>query len=80
MIWGNQRSPAPAPVKDSSPLLNVSKSGYYAWARNNGHDSREARDKPVVEDMMKIIHEFPGYGYRRITRQLKKQGTFCKCF
>ena len=74
MIWDNLRSPAPVPVNDSAPLLNVSKSGYYAWARNNGHDSREARDKPVVEDMMKIIHEFPGYGYRRITRQLKKQG------
>ena len=74
MIWDNQRSPAPLPVKYSAPLLNVSKSGYYAWARNNGHDSREARDRPVVEDMMKIIHEFPGYGYRRITRQLKRQG------
>ena len=74
MIWDNQRSPAPVPVKGSAPLLNVSKSGYYAWARNNGHNSREARDRPVVEDMMKIIHEFPGYGYRRIARQLKRQG------
>jgi len=74
MIWDNQRSPAPVPVQDSAPLLNVSKSGYYAWANSNGHDSREARDRPVVEDMMKIIHEFPGYGYRRITRQLKRQG------
>lgn len=74
MIWDNQRSPAPVLVKKSARLMNVSKSGYYAWARNNGHNSREARDRPVVEDMMKIIHEFPGYGYRRIARQLKRQG------
>jgi len=75
MIWDNQRFPAPVPAKESARLMNVSKSGYYAWARNNGYDSREARDRPVVEDMMKIIHEFPGYGYRRIARQLKKQGN-----
>ncbi len=74
MIWDNQRSPAPVPVKDSAPLLNVSKSGYYAWASSNGHDSRKARDRPVVEEIMKIIHEFPGYGYRRITRELSKRG------
>ena len=74
MIWNSQRSPAPLPVQASSRLLDVSKSGYYAWARRSGHDSRKARDRPVVEEMMKIIHEYPGYGYRRITRQLSKQG------
>ena len=76
MIWDNQRSPAPVPVKDSAHLLDISKSGYYAWAKSNGHDSREARDRPVVEEIMKIIHVFPGYGYRRITRQLNREGKF----
>jgi transposase InsO family protein len=74
MIWDNQRSPAPLPVKKSAGLQDISKSGYYAWAKNNGHDSRGARDRPVVEEIMKIIHVFPGYGYRRITRQLNKEG------
>ena len=74
MIWDNQRSPAPLPVKYSAPLMKVSKSGYYAWAKNNGHDSRKARDRSVVEEIMKVIHEFPGYGYRRVTRQLNKDG------
>jgi len=74
MIWENQRSPAPVPVQDSAALLNVSKSGYYTWARSKGHDSRKARDRPVVEEIMKIIHEFPGYGYRRVTKELSKRG------
>lgn len=74
MIWDNQRSPAPIPVQASSHLLNVSKSGYYAWLRRKGHDSRKARDRSVVEEMMKIIHEYPGYGYRRMTYQLRRHG------
>jgi transposase InsO family protein len=74
MIWDNQRSPAPVPVKTSSRLLDVSKSGYYAWLKRKGHDSRKARDKPVIEEIMKIIHEYPGYGYRRITHQLRRHG------
>lgn len=76
MIWDDQRSPAPLPVEKTAGLLHVSKSGYYDWAKRNNHDSREARDKPVVEEIMKIIHEFPGYGYRRVTIELNRRGKF----
>lgn len=74
MIWDNQRSPCLIPVMAASDLLGVSKSGYYAWLRRRGHDSRKARDRPIVEEMMKIIHKYPGYGYRRMTHQLRRQG------
>ena len=74
MIWDNQRSPAPVPVGKSADLMNVSKSGYYAWLKRKGRDSRKARDRPVVEEIMKIIHEYPGYGYRRITALLRAEG------
>jgi transposase InsO family protein len=74
MIWHNQRSPGPIPVRDATVLLDVSKSGYYAWLKRKGKNGRTARDRPVVEEMHKIAHENPGYGYRRITHHLHRSG------
>jgi transposase InsO family protein len=74
MIWKNQRQPGPIPVRDAARLLSVSKSGYYYWLKRNGHDNRAARDRPIIEEMHKIIHKYPGYGYRRMTHQLRKHG------
>lgn len=74
MIWKNQRSPGSIPVRDAARLLGVSKSGYYSWLMRKGYDSRAARDRPVVEEIMKIIHDMPGYGYRRMTRELGRHG------
>lgn len=74
MIWDNQRSPAPIPVCAAALLLGVSKSGYYAWLKHRGRDNRQARDRPVVEEIMKIVHEIPGYGYRRVTHELRRRG------
>ena len=70
MIWTNQRQPSPIPVKDAACLLGVSKSGYYYWLKRKGHDNRAARDRPILEEIHKIIHKYPGYGYRRMTHQL----------
>jgi transposase InsO family protein len=74
MIWTNQRQPGPIPVRDAARLLGVSKSGYYHWLKRNGHDNRAGRDRPIIEEMHKIIHKYPGYGYRRMTHQLRKHG------
>jgi len=74
MIWDNQRSPAPVPVKKAAELLGVSKSGYYKWLSRKGYDGKAARDKPIVEEMMKIVQENTGYGYRRITFELRSGG------
>ena len=74
MIWTNQRQPGSIPVKDAARLLGVSKSGYYYWLKRNGHYNRAARDRPILEEMHKIIHKYPGYGYRRMTLQLRKHG------
>ncbi|UCE74079.1 MAG: transposase [Methanomassiliicoccales archaeon] len=71
MIRNNQRSYCPIPVKRSANLLGVSKSGYYSWLKRNGHDRIAARDRLIIEEMHKIIHKYPGYGYRRMTRQLR---------
>ena len=50
--------------------LAVSKSGYYMWlskapAANN--------DMPLRDEMQKIATEFPRYGYRRITAELRRR-------
>jgi putative transposase len=74
MIWQNQRSMCPIPVKYAAFLLDVSKSGYYSWLSRKGRNSRTARDRPVVEEMHKIANDNPGYGYRRVTHQLRKHG------
>jgi len=76
MIWDNQRSPAPAPVKKAAELLGVSKSGYYKWLARKGYDGKAARDRPVVEEMMKISIDHPGYGIRRQTRELSVRGFY----
>jgi transposase InsO family protein len=39
-----------------------------------GVDARAARNKPIVEEMRKIIYKNPGYGYRRMTRELWNHG------
>lgn len=74
MIWKNQRGPAPIPVRTAAQFLGVSKSGYYNWLKRKGFDPRAARNRPVVEEMRKITHRNPGYGYRRMTRELWNRG------
>jgi putative transposase len=74
MIWDNQISPAPIPVKAASKLLGVCKSGYYKWLKHRGRNNRSARDRPILEEMHKIIDQYSGYGYRRMTRQLRRHG------
>jgi len=74
MIWENQRSPAPIPVKKAAEILGVSKSGYYSWLARKGYNGKAARDRPIVEEMMKIAQVNPGYGYRRMTWALRRCG------
>ena len=71
MIWKNQVSPAPIPVRRSAELLGVSKSGYYGWVKRKGRNSRKARDRPILEEMKKIVklRHCTGYGYRRMTHE-----------
>jgi putative transposase len=74
MIWENQRSTMPIPVKDAARIVRVSKSGYYKWLSRQGHDIRAERDQPIVEEMMKIVVDQPGYGYRRMKHELRRRG------
>ncbi len=74
MIWKNQRDPYRIPVQTAADLLDVSKSGFYHWLKKKGHNPRKTRDKPILEEIRKIIREYPGYGYRRVTHELRRHG------
>jgi len=74
MIRNNQCSVNPVPVKSAARAVGVSPSGYYKWLSRKGQSNRQIRDRPVLEEMHKIIEEIPGYGYRRMTHELRKRG------
>lgn len=62
-------------VKCTTELLEVSRSGYYKWFhRSNDHDNVNNSDLQLRKQIQDIAIEFPGYGYRRITAELRNRG------
>ena len=74
MIWQNQSRPGSIPVSQAVETLRVSRSGYYKWLKRQGKDPQATRDRPIIEEIMKIVAEYQGYGYRRVTRELQRRG------
>ena len=50
-------------------LLSVSRSWYYDRQRRAPRDDTELQD-----EIERIVVEFTGYGYRRVTRELERRG------
>lgn len=50
--------------------LSVSRSSYYRW--ENREDQVE-KDKDILEPILDIAAEFPRYGYRRVTHELRRR-------
>lgn len=60
----------PLSVGKRCRIAQVSTSSYYAWTkRARGKDT----DKELVNQIEQVLEEFPGYGYRRVTKQLQKR-------
>jgi transposase InsO family protein len=53
-------------------LLSVSRSSYYYQADESG--VRALGDALLRDEIERIVLDFPGYGYRRVTAQLKREG------
>jgi transposase InsO family protein len=53
------------------PLLGISRSGVYA-AR--GQSARAVEAVALRDAIERIVLEFPGYGYRRVTHELRRRG------
>jgi len=58
------------PVRQLCAILGVSRSWYYAVQAV----APEERDVALRAAIEKIVLEFPGYGYRRVTRALQRAG------
>jgi len=62
-------------ISRGTDSLKVPRSGYYSWMKNQGSNREKIQeDNRIVEEMKLIIKEFPGYGYRRMTIELKNRG------
>ena len=58
-------------------LLNVSRSGYYAWLRRP--ESRQSRDNRALEDKIRVLHAASHgiYGAPKIHHDLRDDGVRC---
>ena len=54
------------PVTRLCTLFGISRSGYYAYRGRNTDQEREILLRDAIE---RLVLDFPGYGYRRVTRQ-----------
>jgi putative transposase len=61
------------PVEVACCVLSVNRGSYY----RRGTTGRELRSRPEVtlrETIEQVVLEFPGYGYRRVTAHLRRDG------
>jgi transposase InsO family protein len=71
MIPAVQSAFPQASVRQICPLLGLSRSGVYAARRRTA----AAADAVTLRDAIeRIVVESPGYGYRRVTQELRRQG------
>ena len=59
------------PIKDLCELFSVSRSWYY---ERPTPEERTQRDVQLRDAIERIVLEFPGYGYRRVTAALRREG------
>jgi len=59
----------------AAQLLEVPRSGYYAWLERSSRDQdKTLEDEIILEEIQKICGEITGYGYRRMTVELRNRG------
>jgi len=56
-------------VRQACELLGISRSWYYAKPKRGTTDEADVQD-----EIEKIVLAFPGYGYRRVTPELRRRG------
>lgn len=64
-------------VKKMCQVLEVSRSGYYAWL-NRPTSQREQANEFLLENIRRVYHKSRGlYGYPRVTAQLQEEAIQC---
>jgi transposase InsO family protein len=61
-------------INRATQLLNVSRSGYYKWKGEIDDPASSIDDMAVRDKIQDIALEYPRYGYRRVTAELRNQG------
>ena len=56
-------------IQDRCRLAGVPRSSYYRL-----HQHRQTPADPVVQEVRQLCAEYPRYGYRRVSKQLQRQG------
>lgn len=65
------------PVRELCLVLQVTRSGYYAW-RSGAETAREAGNRLLTEEIRRVYQQKKGrYGSPRITEQLRREGHRC---
>ena len=59
------------PISKACESLQLSKSNYYDWAKGR---TSKSQDSCLLKELHNIAYEFPFYGYRRITKELRRRG------
>ncbi len=57
------------PIQDRCRLAGVPRSSYYRL-----HQHKQKPADPVVQEVRQLCAEYPRYGYRRVSKQLQRQG------
>lgn len=63
-----QTDPSPLPTLRRCQLAEVSTSAYYAWTKRMPQPVENAK---LLDEIKAIIEELAGYGYRRVTKELR---------
>ena len=61
-------------LKRMCELLGVNRGTYYNFKKKTFLKKAYLKDKDILKQIKAIILKFPGYGYRRITAELRRRG------
>jgi len=55
-------------------LLSISRDAYYSWSLSIDRSITNSHDVAILKQIEEIVLKFAGYGYRRVTVELKRRG------
>ena len=58
------------PVKDACTAFQISKGSYYHWKNS---EEQQDLNKYLRKEIQGIALEFPFYGYRRVSKELRRR-------
>ena len=74
LVKGSLDSGIQISVQRATQLLGVSRCGFYKWLRSKSEQVNAIPDMDIRNEIQRIVVEFPAYGYRRITAELRNRG------